>query len=103
MELFELIPGLCFCGHTHVPCVIRDDLRCFYAGEVRLERGRKYIINPGSVGQPRDGDPRSSFAVFYGDRVAFRRLAYDVDLTCRKILNSRGLHRFMADRLRVGR
>jgi diadenosine tetraphosphatase ApaH/serine/threonine PP2A family protein phosphatase len=73
--------------------------------ELRIEvvPDRRYLINPGSVGQPRDGDPRSSVAVFYGDRVAFRRLAYDVDLTCRKILNSRGLHRFMADRLRVGR
>jgi diadenosine tetraphosphatase ApaH/serine/threonine PP2A family protein phosphatase len=97
-ELFEAVPVLCFCGHTHIPTVIREDLFCYYGGEVPIERGRKYIINPGSVGQPRDGDPRSSYAIFTGDRVLFRRLPYNLDLTCQKLVNER-----MAQRLRVGK
>jgi len=50
------------------------------------------------VGQPRDGDPRSSYAIFYGDRVVFRRLPYDVEVTCRKVADLR-----MAYRLRAGK
>lgn len=97
IELFESIPVLCFSGHTHIPAVIREDLECFDGGDVEIEKGMKYIINPGSVGQPRDGDPRSSYALFYGDRVSFRRLPYDVELTCRKVGGP------MAHRLRAGK
>lgn len=52
-------------GHTHVPYV--------------LELGRTAVVNPGSVGQPRDGDPRAAYAVIEDGRVEVRRVAYDLD------------------------
>lgn len=54
-------------GHTHVP--------------MHLQLGAVQVVNPGSVGQPRDGDPRASYVVIEDGRVEFRRVAYDVDRT----------------------
>ena len=54
-------------GHTHVP--------------MQLQLGRTQVINPGSVGQPRDGDPRAAYAIIDGGQVEFRRVAYDIDRT----------------------
>lgn len=56
-------------GHTHIP--------------FHLDLGRTQVINPGSVGQPRDGDPRCSYAVLENGRVEIRRVEYDVDATLR--------------------
>ncbi|WP_342243478.1 metallophosphoesterase family protein [Pseudomonas sp. OTU5201] len=56
-----------FSGHTHV--------------QVLATLGTKTYCNPGSVGQPRDGDPRAAFAVFDGSEVRLQRVAYDVDET----------------------
>jgi predicted phosphodiesterase len=97
--------GVCFFGHTHVAMIIDD------AGEVyppsdnfRLEAGRRYLINPGSVGQPRDG--RSSAALgIYDDRDrSFRhvRVGYPLEKTQRKIIAA-GLPDFLAARLEMGR
>jgi len=61
-------------GHTHHPYV--------------LEVGTKLVINPGSVGQPRDGDPRASYAVIEGDRVELKRVEYDVEAAVRSIQES---------------
>lgn len=58
-------------GHTHIP--------------FELEVDNKRVINPGSVGQPRDGDPRASYAILDGDRVEFRRVKYDIDATLRQM------------------
>ncbi|MEX0717942.1 MAG: YfcE family phosphodiesterase [Planctomycetaceae bacterium] len=58
-------------GHTHRPYL--------------LELDRLRVLNPGSVGQPRDGDPRASYAVIENDRVEFRRVAYDIDATLRQM------------------
>jgi diadenosine tetraphosphatase ApaH/serine/threonine PP2A family protein phosphatase len=63
----------------------------------------KLMINVGSVGQPRDGDPRSSYVVLDGDRVEFRRVAYAVEQTVRKIHDTHELDDFLGDRLREGR
>lgn len=57
-----------FSGHTHVQC------------RISLENDRIFC-NPGSVGQPRDGDPRAAFAVFAGDSVELHRIEYDIDGT----------------------
>ena len=43
--------------------------------------GQRLVLNPGSVGQPRDGDPRASWALYDGDSILFRRVAYDVQAT----------------------
>lgn len=61
-------------GHTHIP--FHRDL------------GRMQLINPGSVGQPRDGDPRCSYAVIENDRVSIRRVEYDIDATLRQMRES---------------
>lgn len=61
-------------GHTHVP--------------FHLDLGRIQVINPGSVGQPRDGDPRCAYAVIEDGKVDLRRVEYDVDATLRQMKDS---------------
>ena len=107
----------CLVGHTHVPCVVEYDVRQGRLGrvvtapqelgEVRLHHESlhlRYVINPGSVGQPRDGDPRASYAVLDLDRrvYAVHRVLYDVETAQRKI-RAANLPEFLADRLAVGR
>lgn len=105
-EMCKETPWVVFCGHTHLACVIRDDMKCGYAtdksAEVPIVKGHKYIINPGSVGQPRDRDNRAGYCIFFPDRVRFRRIKYDVDRTCRKMIEIDGAGRNMAGRLMRG-
>jgi predicted phosphodiesterase len=61
-------------GHTHQPYV--------------LEVGNRLVINPGSVGQPRDGDPRASYAIIEDNRVELKRVEYPVEETIRVIAES---------------
>lgn len=80
---------LCFFGHTHRSVVYesRDGtISKIDAEEVALRPGAQYLLNPGSVGQSRDRDPRASFLVFDADRarVRFHRVAYDVAACHRK-------------------
>ena len=70
---------------------------------MKLPRGEKVLVNVGSVGQPRDGDSRACYATFDGESIWFHRVEYDVEATMRNILNSGGLPRYLADRLKVGR
>lgn len=94
---------VCFLGHTHIPALF-----AFGAGEMildedvpfRLEPGGRYIVNPGSVGQPRDGDPRAACCVFDTDSgtVTLRRCAYDVAAEAQDIFNA-GLPRYLGERL----
>jgi diadenosine tetraphosphatase ApaH/serine/threonine PP2A family protein phosphatase len=71
---------------------------------IRLEEARKYFINVGSVGQPRDGDWRSSYAVYDVDNqvVTVRRLDYDIKKAQEKILKA-GLPEMLANRLTLGK
>ena len=98
---------LCFVGHSHRPGVwsLGSSGPAFEPGsvEIALEAGRRYLVNVGSVGQPRDRDPRAAYALWDLDRgaVAIRRVAYDVGAARTKILAS-GLPRFLADRLALG-
>ncbi len=102
--LFALIDRPCFVGHTHWPGVHRPDYRFTQATddqrEFRLDG--PCIVNVGSVGQPRDGDPRACFAVVDGDRVEYHRVAYDFRRTQAKILAA-GLHPALAERLARGK
>jgi diadenosine tetraphosphatase ApaH/serine/threonine PP2A family protein phosphatase len=99
---------LCFVGHSHVPMVWtqgswgRDCGRL--VDTVGLDPGCRYIVNVGSVGQPRDRDPRAAYAVWDTDArtVALRRVPYDVGAARAKIVAA-GLPRFLADRLVEGR
>ena len=99
---------LCFVGHSHCPGVwsLGPSGGAFKPGpeEVRLRSGRRYIVNVGSVGQPRDRDPRACYAVWDRDagRITFHRVAYDVAAAREKILKAR-LPRYLGDRLAHGR
>jgi predicted phosphodiesterase len=105
-KIFGLVEHYCFQGHTHVPGVFTEDGR-FYSPQELSHRytlgDQKAMINVGSVGQPRDGDSRSSYVVLTDDRVEFRRLEYPVEETVRKIYETVDLDNFLGDRLREGR
>jgi diadenosine tetraphosphatase ApaH/serine/threonine PP2A family protein phosphatase len=103
---------LCLFGHTHLPVVFVRQGEAFdgFVPEgdadtvIALEQGVRYVVNPGSVGQPRDGDPRAAFAV-YDDKartLTLRRMPYAVDAAQRRILVA-GLPASLANRLAVGR
>ena len=81
---------VCFLGHTHIQLFISDDMAergigpsLPQDGDVLDLTGQRFIINPGSVGQPRDGNPAAAFALFEPAerRVTFRRVRYDVSAT----------------------
>ena len=103
-QLFAHVDGPCFVGHTHWPGVHRPDYRFTQATDDEREFviDAPCIVNVGSVGQPRDGDPRSSFAVVRGDRVQIERVPYDFRRTQAKILAA-GLHPALAERLARGK
>ena len=95
----------CFVGHTHWPGIHLADLRFVQATDsVRTFDlpDEAAIVNVGSVGQPRDGDPRACFAVVNDRRVEWHRVHYDVRRTQAKI-RAAGLHPALADRLAVGK
>ena len=98
---------ICFVGHSHLPLIFslgQDGyIHLSRSGKAKLEKGAKMLVNDGSVGQPRDGDPRSACAIFDSDRqtVEIRRLPYDIRLTQQKILKA-GLPRVLATRLSEG-
>ena len=103
---------LCLFGHTHFPVAFElsdgrlDDVGPTGAGDMQLAlRGAsKYLVNPGSVGQPRDGDPRAAYAIADTDarRVELFRIRYAVVDAQSKIVNA-GLPEVLAQRLAVGR
>jgi predicted phosphodiesterase len=97
---------VCFYGHTHAPRIYEKDdtVRCLRETETRIRRGVKYFINVGSVGQPRDGDWRASYAVYDAENqtVDIRRVEYDLRTTQQKIRDV-GLPSILAERLALGR
>jgi diadenosine tetraphosphatase ApaH/serine/threonine PP2A family protein phosphatase len=103
---------LCFVGHSHLPAVWSlgssgPDFTGRFAAwphRIRLEAGRRYLINVGSVGQPRDRDPRAAYAIWDLDAglVVIRRVPYDTEAAARKILAA-GLPAVLAERLAGGR
>ena len=106
-KLFSIVPQYCFQGHTHVPGVFTEDLHYHSCQELPdgfYELGtQKLMINVGSVGQPRDRDPRACYVVLDDDRIQFRRIEYNVDQTCKKIADIPELDNFLGDRLRLGK
>lgn len=109
---FEAVSApLIFCGHTHLPLVaVLENGRCTVASLRRSKEnlvrrvGQRLLFNPGSVGQPRDGDPRAAFARYDSEtgRITFLRVAYDSRPTVRKMLDA-GLPGFLSRRLAAGR
>ena len=98
--------AVCFHGHTHVPVIYEKSSGIRRSSYVRFKAalGRKYFINVGSVGQPRDGDPRAAYVIYdTGTKEGeLRRIPYDVATAQEKILAA-CLPRALAARLAVGK
>ncbi len=98
--------SLCFFGHTHVPLAFEkaEVVRAGLYAKIRISLGKKYFINVGSVGQPRDGDPRAAYAIYdlLNNEIELHRVSYDYRVTQKKIIDS-GLPARLAARLAVGR
>ena len=97
---------LCFHGHTHCPMIYEKQIAAVYridAQDFRLPIGRKYFINVGSVGQPRDGDPRAAYLLYdpMARAIRFRRVPYDIAAAQAKI-RAAGLPERLAERLSLG-
>ncbi len=97
---------VCFHGHTHCPMIFEHSLVGDYRIDpqsFKLQMGRKYFINVGSVGQPRDGDPRAAYVIY--DNIAktidFRRLNYDI-ASAQARIRAAGLPERLAERLAFG-
>jgi predicted phosphodiesterase len=105
-RLFGQVKRYCFQGHTHVPGIFTQALE-FYSpedvGSVYPLDGRKMLCNVGSVGQPRDGDPRACYVLLDGDTIKYQRVEYDVETTIKKIYAVPELNKTLGDRLRHGR
>lgn len=104
-EIFQLLDRPCFVGHTHWPGVHRPDFRFTQATDENREvllNGEPAVVNVGSVGQPRDGDPRSCFAVYDRGRVEYHRVEYDIRSAQDKIRKAK-LHPALAERLARGK
>ena len=101
----HLTRPLCFVGHSHVPVtfVETDRITISFEPEIQIQEGERALVNVGSVGQPRDQDPRASFAVYDTDErmVRLSRAEYDVETASQKILDV-GLPHVNAYRLRLG-
>ncbi len=96
---------ICFVGHTHLPCIFTGDEVVFYKSEVAaLQPDSPAIINPGSVGQPRDRNTGASFLIWLPEQnlIQFERVTYDVEAARQDILDA-GLPAALGDRLLAGR
>lgn len=110
-RIFGLVKQFCFQGHTHIPGVFTEDLNFLAPEEIDMQYklgGQKVLVNVGSVGQPRNGDNRSSYVILEGSAeegyvVKFQRVDYDFGKTAEKIYNIPDLDNFLGDRLRDGR
>ncbi len=104
---FEFVESVCFVGHTHQPGVMTEKLEFLTPTDLghryRLPEVGRVIVNVGSVGQPRDGDPRACYVLVNDGELEFRRVEYDLGLTQRKIRELGGLHEMCATRLEVGK
>ncbi len=115
-EAFEAMPAgvaLCTLGHTHTPMIFerrdaedrsRQIPSSAFELTLVLASDRRYIVNVGSVGQPRDGDPRAAYCVYDTEmkQIEIKRVPYDLETAQRKIRKA-GLPDLLAERLEFGR
>jgi predicted phosphodiesterase len=98
--------SVCFFGHTHVPVAfVRDSVvRGGTYSKFRVEPGKKYFVNVGAVGQPRDGNPKAGYVIYDLNEgtIELRRLDYDIQKAQKKIMEA-GLPQRLADRLALGK
>ena len=97
---------MCFFGHTHVPVACMRDtvVRGGTYSKFKVDPSKKYFINVGAVGQPRDNNPKSAYVIYDMDAqtIELRRLEYDIASAQKKILEA-GLPERLAERLAFGR
>ncbi len=104
-ELFALVPSLCFVGHTHIPGIFTREPSFTSARDIEGEfrfADEEWIINVGSVGQPRDGDPRACYLSYRDGAFQFHRVEYDIEATRAKIRELPLLDDRLGDRLLEG-
>jgi len=108
-ETFRLLEtNVCFLGHSHIAGIFikYKDGRIDYQADtpLNLEDGRKYIVNAGSVGQPRDGNPKAAYCIYDTGKkeIQIKRISYDIKAASRKIIDA-GLPPFLGERLFLGR
>jgi diadenosine tetraphosphatase ApaH/serine/threonine PP2A family protein phosphatase len=105
-EIFSMVDRICFVGHTHVPGIWTEDMVYLSPEEVNYHYRfghKKTIVNVGSVGQPRDGDPRATYVIYDDGAITYRRLEYPVEVTAAKIRAIPELDPSLAARLIAGR
>ena len=104
---YEPLPyRLCFFGHTHIQIaysITENTVLSHKEERLKLGEETRYIINPGSVGQPRDFDTRAAFLIYDTEagEVRFYKTNYDIDGCYRKVINA-GLPESFAERLKIG-
>jgi len=95
----------CFLGHSHQPFIIEEvpsGELISYKDAIRIKDSSRYIINTGSVGQPRDGDPRACFVTIDDENIEIRRVPYDISSVQNKMAGVRLPDRLI-ERLSTGR
>ncbi len=107
-EGFHALAGdLAFVGHTHQPLALakeaNGEVQVISPEEVILKEGIRYIINVGSVGQPRDGNPQAAYGLYddVAEKYILKRVTYDIPAAQKKIIKA-GLPPFLAQRLGKG-
>jgi len=106
-DIFQHFDWLCFVGHSHRPGVATYDLKWIRPAALEnmtyvLPKKEKTLVNIGAVGQPRDKNKDSCYVLFDGEKIRYRRVAYDYETTMKKILAIPQLEKRLADRLVKG-
>jgi predicted phosphodiesterase len=95
----------CFLGHSHQPFIVErlpSGELITYKGTVQIGRTKRYIINAGSVGQPRDGDPRACYAIIDDEKIEIVKVPYDIE-SVQKKMRKESLPSLLIERLSYGR
>jgi predicted phosphodiesterase len=99
---------VCFFGHVHKPFIAEQKkdgtVRVLQEQEYELQKDCRYLVNVGSVGQPRDGNPKTCYVMYdsHSRKLAIKRIDYDFETTARKTLEA-GLSDYLAQRLKSGK
>ena len=94
----------CFVGHSHIPFIAEQSYNgktVMYYKSAEVKEGCRYIINTGSVGQPRDGNPNACYVIFQNNLIEIKRVPYDILLTQKK-MSAAGLPNYLINRLAKG-
>jgi predicted phosphodiesterase len=106
---FRYFQGLvCFFGHVHKPFIAEQkkdgSVRILPETDYQLQKDCRYLVNVGSVGQPRDGNPKTCYVMYDTSvqKLSVRRIDYDYETTVKKTLEA-GLPEYLAQRLKTGK